>query len=127
MEWGVPLPWNFERKVKFCFIGRPCLLGSPETCKRKLCKRLALSIVAPLGNPEGTRLSGTLRDGPRRLWKRNVYLYESYAKGIWREGSFTEYSEGYVWEGYGNGHLSPHGPVGQPRGGLRSFAGDFER
>jgi len=103
------------------------LLGSPEICERKLWKRLSLSIAAPLGNPEGTRLPGTLRDGPRRPCKRNVSLYGSSAKGPWREGSFTEYSEGYIQEGYGNGHLSPQGPAGQPGGGWRSFTGDFER
>ena len=85
MECGTPLPWNFERKVKFCFIGRPCLLGFPEICKRKLQKWIFLSIETLLGNPEGTRLPGTLTDGPRRLWKRNVYLYGSSAKGTWGE------------------------------------------
>jgi hypothetical protein len=91
-------------------------LGSLEICKRKLWKQVSLSIEAPLGNPEGTRLPGTLRDGPKRLWKRNVYLYGSSAKGTWREGSFTEYSEGFIQEAYGNGHLSPQRSLGQ-RGG----------
>jgi hypothetical protein len=87
-------------------------IGSPEICKRKLWKRVSLSIEAPFGNPERTRLPGNLRDGPRRLWKRNVYLYGSCAKRTWREGSFTDYSEGYVQEGYGNGHLSLKEPGG---------------
>jgi len=112
----------------FYFIGRSCLLVSPEICERKLWKRISLSIEAPLGNPEGTRLPGTLRDGPKRLWKRNVYLYGRSAKGTCRDGSFTEYSEGYIQEEYGNGHLSPQGPLGQPGGeGWGSFTGDFER
>jgi hypothetical protein len=124
MELGTPLPWNFEGKVKFCFIGKPCLLESSEIYKSKLWKRASLSIEAPLGNLEGTRLPGTLRNGPRKFWKRNVILYGSSEKGTWREDSFTEYSEGHVEEGYGNGFLSPQGPVGQPGGG--SFNGDFD-
>jgi hypothetical protein len=119
-QWSGGLLYRgISRGKWFCFIGRPCLLGSPEICKRKLWKRVSLSTEAPLGNPEGTRLPGTLRDGPRRLWKRNIYLYGSSAKGTWREGSFTEYSEEYtcIQEGYGNGHVSPQGSVWQPGGG----------
>jgi hypothetical protein len=126
VQWSEGLLYRGILRGKwFFFIRRPCLLGSPEICKRKLWKRASLSTQAPLRNPEGTRLLGTLRDGPRRLWKRNVYLYGSSAKGTWREGSFNEYSERYIQEGYGNGHLSPQGPVGQPGGGC--ITGDFER
>jgi hypothetical protein len=41
------------------------------------------------------------------LWKRSISLYGNSARGTWRKGSFNGDPEGYVKEGYENGHLSP--------------------
>jgi len=54
---------HFERKMRFCFIKRACLLGNlREKCKRRLWKRTSLSIGSPSGEPGvGLVLPGTLR------------------------------------------------------------------
>jgi hypothetical protein len=49
---------DFERKVRFLFIRRSCLLGNPrDVFKKRLWKLATLSIGAPLGNLEGCSLT----------------------------------------------------------------------
>jgi len=61
-----------------------------------------------------------------RLWKQNISLYGTSARGTWREGSFTGDPERYVNESSGNAYLS----LQTPRWGTwweGSFTGEFER
>jgi len=45
---------DFEGKVKFCFVRRPCLLETlRKICKRQHWKQASLSTGAPLRNMEG--------------------------------------------------------------------------
>ena len=61
-----------------------------------------------------------------RLWKQNISLYGTSARGTWREGSFTGDPERYVTESSGNAYLS----LQTPHWGTwweGSFTGEFER
>lgn len=39
----------------------------------------------------------------------HVFLHNDYVRGTWREGSYNEYSEVHVMEGYGNGAVLIYG------------------
>jgi hypothetical protein len=88
MEWGTPLPWNFERK-EVLFYRETLFIGVSGDMEKKALETGISVHRGPFGNPEGTRLPGTLRDGPKRLWKRSVSLYGSSVRGTWRERSNT--------------------------------------
>jgi len=50
------------------------------------------------------RLSETDKGG---LWKQNISLYGISVRRTWKEGSLTEYPEGYVKAGSGIGYVCP--------------------
>ena len=53
---------TFERKVKFCFIRRPCLLGNPRDMQEKVLEMGNSFHRGPTGVPRrGVHLVGTLR------------------------------------------------------------------
>ena len=83
--------------------GRPFSLGTPGDCKRQLCKRTSLSIGALLGNPEGDSET-QMQEGSGNGVSPSVGALQGNLEGC----SFTGDPEGYVKEGYGDGHLYPY-------------------
>jgi len=49
-----------------------------------------------MGNLEGARIPGTLKDELGGLWKWSISLCGSSMGGTWREGSFTGDPKGYA-------------------------------
>jgi hypothetical protein len=55
---GTPLPWNFEKKAKFCFIGRACLLGLRRYVKESSGNGYLSLHRGPVGKPGGDSFTG---------------------------------------------------------------------
>jgi hypothetical protein len=97
---GTLLYRSFERKVKFCVIRRPCLLGNP-ICKRRIWKRATLSTGVPMENLEGVRLPGTLRDS--NIWVPFSWTQSMLGARVWGQSgtSIKEQSFHHLATEYG--------------------------
>jgi hypothetical protein len=89
--YGGYLIGDFEGKVSYQGMRR-----------RKLFKRVSVSVGVPLGNLGGVHLLGTCYGNGASL--SMVDLLGEPGRG---GGSFTRYPEGYAEEVSGDGHLSP--------------------
>jgi len=74
--------WRTLRDRRYFVLrGDVVYLGIHEVCKRRLWKRISLSIGAPLGNLEGESFYRGLRETDGGLWKRSVSSCGSSTKG----------------------------------------------